>query len=106
MYALPGQTLDEALADLDRRSPSGAAAPLLLPPDPRTEHRLRRAAAELPESDACADMQDAIEARLAAAGFTHYETSAFARPGGNAGTTSTTGPSATTWASAPARTAN
>jgi coproporphyrinogen III oxidase-like Fe-S oxidoreductase len=26
-------------------------------------------------------MQEAIEARLAAAGFTHYETSAFAQPG-------------------------
>jgi len=36
---------------------------------------------ELPEGDTCADMQDAIEARLAAAGFTNYETSAFARPG-------------------------
>jgi oxygen-independent coproporphyrinogen-3 oxidase len=36
---------------------------------------------ELPDGDLCADMQDAIEARLAAAGFTNYETSAFARAG-------------------------
>ena len=35
----------------------------------------------------CADMQEAIEECLAAGGFTHYETSAFASPwGGNAGT--------------------
>ena len=35
----------------------------------------------LPDPDLCADMQEAIEARLEAAGFVHYETSAFARPG-------------------------
>jgi oxygen-independent coproporphyrinogen-3 oxidase len=34
---------------------------------------------ELPEGDLCADMQEAIEARLAAAGYANYETSAFAR---------------------------
>ncbi|MGA8881486.1 MAG: oxygen-independent coproporphyrinogen III oxidase-like protein, partial [Azonexus sp.] len=36
---------------------------------------------ELPESDACADMQEAIEARVAAAGYANYETSAFALAG-------------------------
>jgi oxygen-independent coproporphyrinogen-3 oxidase len=36
---------------------------------------------ELPENDLCADMQEAIEARLASAGFNNYETSAFARTG-------------------------
>jgi coproporphyrinogen III oxidase-like Fe-S oxidoreductase len=35
----------------------------------------------LPEHDACADMQLAVEELAAAAGFEHYETSAFARPG-------------------------
>jgi oxygen-independent coproporphyrinogen-3 oxidase len=35
----------------------------------------------LPEHDACADMQDAVEEALAQAGFEHYETSAFAQPG-------------------------
>ncbi|MCB1841787.1 MAG: YggW family oxidoreductase, partial [Halioglobus sp.] len=34
----------------------------------------------LPDDDTAADMQEAIEARLAEAGFEHYETSAFARP--------------------------
>ena len=41
----------------------------------------RYAPAGLPDDDLSADMQEAIEARLAAAGFEHYETSAFARPG-------------------------
>jgi coproporphyrinogen III oxidase-like Fe-S oxidoreductase len=36
---------------------------------------------DLPDDDASADMQEAIEARLAEAGFVHYETSAFAQPG-------------------------
>ena len=35
----------------------------------------------LPDDDTCAEIQDALEARLALAGYTHYETSAFARPG-------------------------
>src|SRR5204863_2473023 len=35
----------------------------------------------LPEHDACADMQLAIEEALAGGGYEHYETSAFARPG-------------------------
>ena len=35
----------------------------------------------LPESDLCADMQEAIEARLATAGYFNYETSAFALTG-------------------------
>src|SRR5207237_8789808 len=35
----------------------------------------------LPEHDACADMQLAVEEMLGGAGYEHYETSAFARPG-------------------------
>jgi oxygen-independent coproporphyrinogen-3 oxidase len=35
----------------------------------------------LPEHDRCADMQAEIEETLAAAGYQHYETSAFAKPG-------------------------
>ncbi|MGQ0547821.1 MAG: radical SAM family heme chaperone HemW, partial [Betaproteobacteria bacterium] len=36
---------------------------------------------ELPPHDRCADMQAMVEDHLAAAGFEHYETSAFAKPG-------------------------
>jgi coproporphyrinogen III oxidase-like Fe-S oxidoreductase len=41
-------------------------------------HRVRP---QLPDDDVAADMQDDLEARLNAAGFEHYETSAFALPG-------------------------
>ena len=81
MYGLPGQTLAEALADID-------AALAFSPPhlscyqltiEANTAFAARPPT--LPDSDTCADMQDAIETRLAAAGYLHYETSAFARPG-------------------------
>ena len=81
MYGLPGQTLGEALHDVETAL---AFAPThlscyQLTLEPNTAFAARPP--ELPESDICADMQEAIEARLAAAGFTHYETSAFAQPG-------------------------
>jgi len=81
MYGLPGQTLAEALGDVE-------AALAFSPPhlscyqltlEPNTA--FAAAPPVLPEHDACADMQEAIEARLAGAGYTHYETSAFARAG-------------------------
>jgi oxygen-independent coproporphyrinogen-3 oxidase len=81
MYGLPGQTQAEALADVE-------AALAFAPPhlscyqltlEPNT--RFAAFPPELPAPDACADMQDAIEARLADAGYANYETSAFARPG-------------------------
>lgn len=80
MYGLPGQTMQEALADVEQAL---AAGPTHLSCYQLTLEPNTRFAAEppvLPESDLCADMQDAIEARLAAAGFDNYETSAFARP--------------------------
>ncbi len=81
MYGLPGQTIDQALADVEQAL---AFAPTHLSCYQLTiEPNTAFAAAPpvLPEPDRCADMQEAIEARLADAGFTHYETSAFARPG-------------------------
>ncbi|THF60397.1 radical SAM family heme chaperone HemW [Pseudothauera rhizosphaerae] len=81
MYALPGQTLDQALADLRTAIASGAGHlscyHLTLEPNTPFAHH----PPPLPDADLAADMQDAIEAELAAAGFMHYETSAFARPG-------------------------
>ena len=81
MYGLPGQSIEQALADVERAL---AFAPThlscyQLTVEPNTAFAV--APPELPESDLCADMQEAIEARLAVAGFTHYETSAFARAG-------------------------
>ena len=80
MYGLPGQTIDQALADVEQAL---AFAPThlscyQLTIEPNTA--FAAAPPALPEPDRCADMQEAIEKRLAAAGFTHYETSAFARP--------------------------
>ncbi len=81
MYGLPGQTLDQALADVDAAL---ALAPTHLSCYQLTLEPNTRFAAfppELPEGDICADMQDAIEAKLAAAGYANYETSAFAQEG-------------------------
>ena len=81
MYGLPGQTIDQALADVEQAL---AFAPThlscyQLTIEPNTA--FAAAPPSLPDLDRCADMQEAIETRLAAAGFAHYETSAFARSG-------------------------
>jgi oxygen-independent coproporphyrinogen-3 oxidase len=81
MYALPGQTVDGALADVReavaRGAPHISAYHLTLEPDTH----FFRFPPQLPEEDVAADMQEAIEALLGESGFGHYETSAFARPG-------------------------
>jgi oxygen-independent coproporphyrinogen-3 oxidase len=81
MYALPGQSLEEALRDVREAIAIGAphvsAYHLTLEPDTH----FHRFPPQLPDDDAAADMQEAIEQVLGAAGFDHYETSAFARPG-------------------------
>ena len=79
MYGLPGQTLPEALADVESASEFGpqhiSAYHLTIEPN-TLFHRYPPA---LPDEDEAAAMQIAIEARLEQAGFEHYETSAFAR---------------------------
>ena len=81
MYGLPEQSLEQALSDIDTAlsfsPPHLSCYQLTLEPNTA----FAAAPPELPDHDDCADMQDAIEAKLAAAGFTHYETSAFAQPG-------------------------
>ena len=81
MYGLPEQSLEQALNDIDTAlsfsPPHLSCYQLTLEPNTA----FAAAPPELPDHDDCADMQDAIEAKLAAAGFTHYETSAFAQPG-------------------------
>jgi oxygen-independent coproporphyrinogen-3 oxidase len=81
MYALPGQDLAGALADIEAAlafSPTHLSA-YHLTIEPNT--LFHRHPPVVPDDDAAADMQEAIEARLGRAGFEHYETSAFAQPG-------------------------
>lgn len=81
MYGLPAQTPEEALADLEAAlafaPPHVSAYHLTLEPNTY----FHRHPPALPDDDAAAQMQEAIEKRLAAAGYRHYETSAFALPG-------------------------
>ncbi|WP_269533677.1 radical SAM family heme chaperone HemW [Chitinimonas sp. BJYL2] len=81
MFALPGQSIEQALADVDTAlsfAPTHLSC-YHLTLEPNTW--FYRYPPELPDDDTAASMHDAIEARLLAAGFDHYETSAYARPG-------------------------
>ena len=81
MYGLPGQTMAQALDDLETAlsfAPTHLSC-YQLTLEPNT--RFAAFPPELPESDLCADMQEAIETRLAATGYANYETSAFAQAG-------------------------
>jgi oxygen-independent coproporphyrinogen-3 oxidase len=81
MYGLPGQTIEQALSDVEQAltfaPPHLSCYQLTLEPNTA----FAAAPPELPNPDDCADMQEIIETRLAKAGYTHYETSAFAQPG-------------------------
>ncbi|MCX7170615.1 MAG: radical SAM family heme chaperone HemW [Proteobacteria bacterium] len=81
IYALPQQTLAQARRDIATAAASGAthvsAYHLTLEPNTPFHH----APPSLPDDDLAADMQEMAEAELASAGYQHYETSAFARPG-------------------------
>ena len=81
MYALPEQTLAHALQD--------AQQALALNPDHLSFYHLTlepntpfyHSPPSLPDDDTSAQMQEEIELLLAAHGYEHYETSAFAKPG-------------------------
>jgi oxygen-independent coproporphyrinogen-3 oxidase len=81
MYALPGQTFEQACADIDAAigyaPPHVSAYHLTLEPNTL----FHRHPPPLPGDDLAADMQEAVEQRLGEAGYNHYETSAFGRPG-------------------------
>ncbi|MEW5942230.1 MAG: radical SAM family heme chaperone HemW [Pseudomonadota bacterium] len=81
MYGLPGQSLEDALADVRQAIALGpqhiSAYHLTIEPNTLFHHR----PPPLPDDETAAEMQAAIERELAAAGYEHYETSAFARRG-------------------------
>jgi coproporphyrinogen III oxidase-like Fe-S oxidoreductase len=81
MYALPGQTPNDARADI-------AAALAFSPPHLSCYHLtiepntlFHRYPPSLPDDDTSAAIEDVIEDALGNAGYCHYETSAFARSG-------------------------
>ncbi len=81
MYALPEQSLPGALADVDR---AVALQPTHISHYQLTLEPNTAFAAHpppLPDDDAAWAMQEACEARLAAAGYAQYEISAYAQPG-------------------------
>jgi len=85
MYGLPGQAVEEALADIEAAlgfAPKHVSA-YHLTIEPNTY--FHRFPPRLPDEDATAAMQEAIEARLGEAGYDHYEVSAFAKRGGASG---------------------
>jgi putative oxygen-independent coproporphyrinogen III oxidase len=81
MYALPEQTLGEALHDVERA--------IELAPTHVSHYQLTleagtpfaRRPPSLPDDETAYDMQVACQERLAAAGYAQYEISAYARPG-------------------------
>lgn len=81
MFALPGQTLTEAMDDIDTalrfRPPHLSAYHLTLEPNTAFGHTVPP---NLPDDDLAADMHLAIESRLREAGMQHYETSAYGCP--------------------------
>ena len=81
MYGLPAQTVDMAGHDIRAALATGVphVSAYQLTIEPNTVFYRRPPA--LPAHDDCADMQLAVEEALAEAGYEHYETSAFARPG-------------------------
>ncbi len=81
MYALPEQTREAALGDLEAAIALGPAHlshyQLTLEPGTAFFHR----PPPLPDDEIAFGMQQDCQARLAAAGFAQYEISAYARPG-------------------------
>nr|WP_222929328.1 radical SAM family heme chaperone HemW [Pigmentiphaga humi] len=81
MFALPGQTPDGCLDDVATALAFGTEHLSLyhLTLEPNTV--FAKYPPPLPDDDDAFEMQDRIEARLAQAGYEHYEISAYAKPG-------------------------
>ena len=81
MYALPGQTLEGALADIERAIAFTPAhvSHYQLTLEPNTLFAAKPP--PLPDTDAAWDMQEACQRKLDEAGYAQYEVSAYARSG-------------------------
>jgi oxygen-independent coproporphyrinogen-3 oxidase len=81
MYALPGQSMEMLRADIETAlsfaPPHLSCYHLTLEPNTPFGHT---PPPDLPDDDQSAAMQEWLEERLVAAGYEHYETSAFAKP--------------------------
>ena len=82
MFALPGETLDEAAREVEEAVATGASHlsfyQLTIEEGTAFAKRLPEG---LPDDDLAADMSDLIIASLEKAGFEHYEVSGYAKPG-------------------------
>jgi len=81
MWALPGQTIDQALGDLKRAlsfSPPHLSL-YQLTIEPNTV--FAKFPPKLPDQDSAFEIQQQLEQAAGEAGYQHYEVSAFARPG-------------------------
>ncbi len=82
MYALPNQTVQTALNDVQTAIATGvshiSAYHLTMEPNTPFGHTPPKG---LPQDEAALDIEDAVHGELEGAGFIHYETSAFAKPG-------------------------
>ncbi len=82
MFALPGETLDEAAREVEEAVATGATHlsfyQLTIEEGTAFAKRLPEG---LPDDDLAADMSDLIIASLEKAGFEHYEVSGYAKPG-------------------------
>jgi putative oxygen-independent coproporphyrinogen III oxidase len=81
MFALPSQTLEESIADLETAlsfQPNHLSL-YHLTLEPNTY--FAKFPPVIPDDDLSAEMQEQIQARMANAGYRHYEVSAFAKPG-------------------------
>ncbi|MFA9275027.1 MAG: radical SAM family heme chaperone HemW [Candidatus Aquirickettsiella gammari] len=80
MFALPQQSLAEAMSDVEmalRFNPNHLSL-YHLTLEPNTY--FAKFPPAIPDDDLSAEMQDQIQARMASAGYEHYEVSAFAKP--------------------------
>ncbi|HEX4842493.1 MAG TPA: radical SAM family heme chaperone HemW [Limnobacter sp.] len=81
MYGLPQQSLTQAQADVEQAVALGTTHLSLyqLTLEPNT--LFANKPPTLPDEDTLADIEEAVHATAKAAGFEHYEVSAFAKPG-------------------------